>query len=424
MEKLENSASKLPQSPGVYQFLGQNLLPVYIGKAKNLRARVKSYFLKGVSLGPKTAAMIKNSAKIDYILVESEIEALLLEAALIKKFQPKYNTIAKDDKSHLYIKITLQNEVPLVTTARREKETRGIKIFGPFPSSSTVRSVLAILRRIFPYCTNNHGGKVKRKCLYCHLGLCPFPWESEEKKVEYKKTVNNIILFLQGKKKTLIGRLKKEMEQAAVKLEFETAAKIKKQIEDLEYITTGYRQPEEYLKRPDLVEDVAREKLENLAKILALAKIPQRIECYDISNIGGFAATGSLVVFERGLAAKEWYRRFKITTKQTPDDVAMMKEVLTRRFGNDWPQPDLIVVDGGKGQLLAVNTVLSAIGAKIPYCALAKRQEEIYLPQKARPIKLDKSSPALQLVQSLRDEAHRFAISYHKKLRSKILLTD
>ena len=175
--------------------------------------------------------------------------------------------------------------------------------------------------------------------------------------------------------------------------------------------------------RPDLVEDLARERLEQLVNVLNLKKIPYRIECYDISNIQGKAATGSLVVFEAGLPAKDWYRRFRIRTKTTPDDVAMMKEVLLRRFKNDWPPPDLIIVDGGKGQLGAVSEVLSKLKIKIPHAALAKRMEEIYTSEKSQPIRLDKSSPALQIVQSLRDEAHRFAISYHRKLLGKILLT-
>ena len=420
MEIPSSQATKLPQKPGVYQFIDAKGILLYIGKAKNLRDRVKTYFIKGLELGPKTAAMLSYAKQIRTIVVESEIEALLLEAALIKKFKPKYNTVAKDDKSHLYIKISSFEDVSLVTTARREKERRGIKLFGPFPQASTVRSVLRILRHIFPYCTEKHP---KRRCLYCHLGLCPFPWESEENKTEYRKTVKKITLFLQGKKKRLINDLKKEMAEAAKKLEFEKAASIKKQIEDLEYITTPARAPEEYLARPDLVEDIAAERLSQLANVLNLKSVPERIECYDISNIAGYAATGSLVVFENGLPAKNWYRKFKIRIKETPDDVAMMTEVLERRFKNDWPQPDLIVVDGGKGQLNAVKRVLGKFKIKIPYLALAKRKEEIFIAGKFNPLKLDKNSAALQLVQALRDEAHRFAILYHRKLRSRLILT-
>ena len=414
MTNLAKQAGKLPQKPGVYQFLDEKNTPIYIGKAKKLRDRVKSYFFKDLRLGVKTTSMIAKVKKIDYILVESEIEALLLEADLIKKFQPKYNTIAKDDKSYLYIKITLGNQVPLVTTARREKEMKKVKLFGPFPSAATVRSVLRILRHIFPYCTESHP---KRRCLYCHLGLCPFPWESNRAMAEYKKTVKKVVLFLEGKRLKLIDNLKKEMATAAKKLEFEKAARIKKQVEDLEYITTPYRSPEEYLSRPDLVEDIAAEKLSSLAQNLNLDQIPERIECYDISNLGGKFAAGSLVVFENGAPARNWYRRFKIRTETGPDDVAMMKEVLERRFRHDWPQPDLLIVDGGKGQLGAVSAVLGNLRIKLPFAALAKREEEIYLPGKPDPVKLDKTSPGLQLIRAVRDEAHRFAISYHKKLR-------
>lgn len=425
---LETQAAKLPQKPGIYKFLAQNLTPIYIGKAKNLRKRVRSYFLKGLQLGPKTTAMIAATKKLDHIVVDSEIEALLLEAVLIKKFQPKYNAAAKDDKSHLYIKITVADKIPLITTARRKEETQDIKLFGPFPSSATVRSVLKILRRIFPYVSQKHSYKLAkgkviwRKCLYCHLDLCPAPFDSEEKAKEYRKTIKKIILFLSGARRKLIETLRDEMRLSSEKLEFEAASKLKKQIEDLEYITSATRTPEEYLRQPDLAQDIAKVRVLQLAKVLNLASLPERIECYDISNIAGKIATGSLVVFENGEPAKEWYRKFKLKISGKPNDVGMLEEVLVRRFKNDWPKADLIIVDGGKGQLGAVGKVLSKLKLRIPYIALAKKQEEIFIPDKNQPVRLDRSLPALQLVQALRDEAHRFAIVYHKKLRDKIFL--
>lgn len=429
MSNLVNQASKLPPKPGVYQFLDDKGLPIYIGKAKDLRKRAKSYFLKGVRSGPKTASMLTAAKKIKYFVVDSEIDALILEAVLIKKFQPKYNSAAKDDKSHLYIKITVGEKIPRVTTARREKETANLRLFGPFPQAAVVKSVLKVLRRIFPFVTQKHSQKklvtgriVFVKCLYCHLGLCPGYFESDEKIKEYRKTITKIILFLSGKRKKLINNLKGEMNLAAKKLEFEKAQELKKQIEGLEYITTPARNPEEYLRQPDLVEDIARQKLLELAKILNLKKIPVRIECYDISNMAGIAATGSLVVFVNGIKAPEWYRRFMIKNLARPNDVTMMSEVLERRFANSWPQPDLIIVDGGKAQLGAVGKVLSKLGILVPYISLAKKQEEIFVAGQNQSIKLGKDSPALQLLQAVRDEAHRFAISYHRKLRSKILL--
>ena len=422
-DKLKKIFGNLPNSPGIYIFKDKNSKPIYIGKAKNLKARLKAYLQTSRLLGKKTISMLRQVEKLETIPVQSEIEALLLEAIAIKKFQPKYNTVWKDDKSYLYIKISVGEEVPLVTTTRREKGTKDVKLFGPFPSAATVKSVLRILRHIFPYCTEKHprlsGEQIQKRCLYCHLGLCPFPWESKEKITEYRETIKKIILFLQGKKKKLVANLKKEMSQVAKKLEFEKAAKIKNQIEDLEYITFFARGPEEYLSRPDLVEDITAEKVAHLVNILALKKTPKRIECYDISNIGGKLATGSLVVFEDGASAKNWYRRFRINTKATPNDVAMLKEVLIRRFKNDWPLPDLIVVDGGRSQLNTALEIVKMHKLPIKVIAIAKRFEQLYTAVEKKPLTLELDNPGLQLIQNLRDEAHRFAITYHRKLRHK-----
>ncbi|HEY5600592.1 MAG TPA: GIY-YIG nuclease family protein [Patescibacteria group bacterium] len=409
----------LPTGPGVYKFCGVKGNILYVGKAINLKSRIGSYFANRDNLGPKTKAMVQLAKSIEIVKVESEIEALLLEAALISKHLPKFNSELKDDRSPIYIKITVGNEIPLITTARRQKKTKGVKIFGPFPSSSNVRSVLKILRRIFPYCTHQ---RRQKSCLYVHLGLCPDPFASQRARLDYKKTIKNILMFLNGEKKRLILNLIKEMQVLSNNQEFENANKIKKQIDAINYVTQNFRQPEEYLKAPDLIEDLANEKIQALQNVLGLTIPLIRIECYDISNTQGKQATGSMVVFTNGLPDISEYRKFKIKLKNTPDDYSMIKEVIYRRLKNDWTKPNLFVIDGGKGQLSAAKSILDIQKVTIPIISLAKRLEEIYLPDNSEPISLRSDSSAILLLRHIRDESHRFAIFYHRKLRIKAFL--
>lgn len=416
---MKSSPTNLPKSPGVYLFKNKNGEVIYVGKAINLKSRVNSYFLNRKSLGPKTLSMINSAFRVDHISVESEIEALLLEARLIWQYQPKFNTELKDDGSPLYIKITTGDETPQITTARRQKQVRGVKIFGPFPSSRNVRVVLKTLRRIFPYCTHSRRPK---SCLFVHLGLCPDPYADKEAKIAYQKTIKNIVLFLKGERKRLLAKLIKEMTVLSKEQQFEKANDVKKQIEAIVYVTQNFRQPEEYLARPDLIDDLANQRMRQLKSVLNLARLPRRIECYDISNLSGKQATGSMIVFTNGKADKNQYRKFKIKFKNTPDDYAMIQEIISRRLKNNWKLPDLFVIDGGKGQLSAAKRILDQNKLNIPIITLAKRLEEIFVPGKTEPLKLTKNSPALQLAMQLRDESHRFAISYHRKLRSKAFL--
>jgi excinuclease ABC subunit C len=417
-EKLKIRVEKLPPRPGVYLFKDRGGKTIYVGKSVNLKSRVKSYLQPENQLGPKTTSMVKEIRKIDYISVDSEIEALLLEASLIKKYQPKYNVIWKDDKSPLYIKITVGDKIPIITTARREGETRGILLFGPFPRSSVAREVLKTLRRIFPYCQHK---KTQKSCLWIHLGLCPDPYRGDLK--GYRKNIKNIVMILRGQSKKVIRKLEKEMKILSKHEVFENAAKIKKQIENIQYLTQTYHGPEEYLEKPNLYQDLIEQRLRDLARVVKLKKIPRRIEAIDISNMMGKEASGSLIVFQDGERDRSQYRRFKIKNKKTPDDVAMIKEVLSRRLKNKWPLPDLFVIDGGLGQLNAALTILGVFGLKIPTITLAKREEEIYVPSSKKTLQLKKDSLALQLIQEIRDEAHRFALSYHRKLREKAFLT-
>lgn len=400
---------------------------IYVGKAINLKNRVSSYFHLNDNLPARTKNLVSEINSIDHIVVESELEALLLEAELIKRHKPRYNVILRDDKSYLYIKIDSQTTITTVSTTRREKPKRGVKLFGPFPSAHTARSVLRYLRKIFPFCS--HAKKPRGSCLWVDLGLCPGPWQGKISLAEYKQIIGRISFFLSNKKKKLIIDLKKEMVEAAEGQNFEKAAALRNQIRQLEYVIQPKIMPSQYLENPNLVAETVLNKLASLKQLLNLEALPKRIECYDISNISGKQATGSMVVFTDGEKDGGQYRRFRIRAKDTPDDFFMIKEVLSRRFQNDWPLPQLIVIDGGKGQIASAYQVLYQMGLTIPIIGLAKKMEEIYqlLPQGSNysfvgPIRLKRDHPALRLVQSLRDEAHRFAISYHRHLRSKVML--
>lgn len=421
----------LPSKPGVYLFKNKTAEILYIGKAANLKSRVKSYFAKEAVLFPKIAAMVSQVARVDHFVVDSEFEALLLEANLIKKYQPKYNTRLKDDKSYLYIKITTDEDFPHVLTARREKLS-GVTYFGPFPSARTVRTTLRSLRRIFPYCQCNF--KVcqkKESCLWVELGLDSGPCLNLVDKRTYRQMIKRLILLLSGKKEKLLKTLEKEMRQEANQEDFEMAQKIKKQIAGIAYLTRPYISPHEYLEHPDILQQKRKEKLLGLRRILNLAKIPQRIEGYDISDIKGRQATGSMVVLTSGELDKSEYRHFRIRIEGQPNDVAMLAEVIRRRLNHpEWSLPDLIVVDGGKGQVGGMVRVLEEAKISIPVIGLAKRLEEIIVPKQGRPalpagrpVLLPHDSPVLHLLQRLRDESHRFALTYHRKLRIKRLLS-
>ena len=366
---------------------------------------------------PKTNLLIKKIADIGYIKVESEFEALLLEAELISKNQPFFNFQAKDDKSPLYIKIT-SDKIPLVSLVRKPQIAKGDFTKGPFPSARVTRSLLKTVRRIFPYC---HHKNPKKPCLYVHLGLCPFPYASAENTNHHLKNIEAIKKLLSGKSKVLLRSQVADMQKFASTQKFEEAQNVKSQIEKIEYILSEFRNPMEFLTQPTLVDDLAATRLKNLKVVLELSKTPRRIECFDISNTAGREATGSMAVFENGQSQKSQYRKFRVKFKNTPDDYEMIREVLVRRFKNSWPKPDLIVIDGGKGQLNAALSILKKSAVEIPVIAIAKKFEEIYLAEKPLPLRLEKQNPARQLIQAARDEAHRFALSYHRLLRSKKL---
>lgn len=443
---------------------------MYIGKAKNLKKRVSSYFVNNVRLLEKTRILVSQVAKIETIEVPSEIEALLLEANYIEQYKPKYNARLTDGKRYPLIRITIKDKYPKVLIARRLEDKKSL-YFGPFPNSGAVRQVLKTLRRIFPFqSVVNHP---KRLCLYNHLDLCPCPQVTVDK--EYRKNILHIVTFLKGNTKKVIKNLENERNALSKSENFEKASEIQKKIDSIQYVTNPVYQSFDYRVSPNLEIDLRNKELLSLKECLAKNNVKiislKRIECFDISNISGKLATGSMVVFVNGEKDPSEYRRFKIrTVDKIPNDFAMIEEVLQRRMKHtEWSMPDLIIVDGGKGQVSAALSALKAniyssseersdesrslssrqarTKKKIPVIGLAKREKTIIIPivppapigltqilptpkiarakkevdsrKSFKEISLPNNSPCLHLLMRLRDEAHRFAIFYHRKLRSK-----
>lgn len=432
-----STAKTLPESAGIYAFF-RNTTPIYIGKAINLKRRVSSYF--DLHLEPKTEAMVSESKTISYIQVTSELEALLLEAKLIRTYLPQYNIAAKDDKHPLYILITQENYPRVVTARKTDIANQKFKaIYGPFPSSTSVRSVLRMIRRIFPYSDHKIG---KRGCIYSHIGLCkPCPSEVEriedpeikiEERKKYLSNIKKIKAILDGKFEGLRRELQNEMIIFSKNEEYEQAKVVRDQIKRLEYITQPQIPTEYFMENPNLYQDVRAKELRTLKAILEKYHVKtgqlKRIECFDIAHLAGVSPTASMVTLTDGEIDKKFYRHFKIYQKKTRSDVDSMREVIKRRKNHlvDWGKPDLMIVDGGKAQVGVFIRELEGEG--IPVVGLAKRFETLVIPTKIddtvklKEFKLPKG-PALNLVQRIRDEAHRFARRYHHKLVTKELIS-
>jgi excinuclease ABC subunit C len=420
-----SSYSSIPEKAGVYVYSDKNGRILYVGKAINLKSRISSYFTKSSELLKRTELMVSQIYKIRVTFVESELEALLLEAFYIKKLKPKYNIRLSDDKSYVRIKISIKDKYPVVQLARREDDPKAV-YYGPYPSSGAVKLVLRTIRRVFPYqSAPNHP---KRICLFHHIGLCPCPpvFDSPDLIKSYKKNIKGIISILEGKSQQIMKKLEKTRDKVSKNEMYEEALIIQKKINALSVITQPHHKPFEYDINPNLQTDLRMQELDELRNHLndhglSLAQL-RRIECYDISNTQGVHATGSLVVFTEGEKDSSQYRRFKIKKDGKPNDFAMIEEMLTRRFKREgWDMPDLVIVDGGKGQISAALKALAANNKSIPLIGLAKREETIIIPTEGgfTEVSLPKDSKALHLIMRIRDEAHRFAITYHRLLRSK-----
>lgn len=427
------SLKHIPLEPGIYIFWsGKNIN--YIGKAKHLKNRLRSYFAKTVGL--KTGEMVATSTELSFVKVNSELEALLLEARLISDLQPKYNIALKDDKHPLYIRIT-KDKYPLVLTARRQDVlvngkfdlTHNKAVYGPFPSSSSVKAVLKLLRRIFPYADHE---PTKRVCFYSHLGLCdPCPSLIEREgnahlRARYLSNIRHVNAVLSGRLVRVRAELDKRMREFADQELFEEAKLLRSRLRQLDYLTHPITPIVEYVDNPDYIEDVHSKELGQLAAILAphLGTIkPKRIECYDIAHLQGSFTTASMVTFIDGVADKTYYRHFRIRQSKRNSDFDSMREVLVRRSRHllDWGQPDLIIVDGGKSQVNAFRAEFEGVG--IPVIGIAKREETLVIPQGEKFVEAKlPNGPAKNLIQRLRDEAHRFARRYHHSLLKKSLL--
>lgn len=402
----------MPRSPGIYLFCDQRSRVLYVGKAVNLRSRVRSYFQKASDLPVMKRVMVRLVADVKVRTTKNEARALILERTLIKKHKPPYNIMLKDDKNYLYLKVK-EEDFPKVEFVRRPNFREKARYFGPFPWSRPVKQVYRHLHRIFPL--RSCSKMPKKPCLEYHMGRCLAPCAGGVSKEEYKKIVDRAIEFFEGHEDKFIAEAEAKMKEASEQKNYEKAAYYRDQMRAMNKLKEIRLTSLQIQKRSE--QEKARKALSQIKTKLKLNKIPKRIEIYDISNIQGQFAVGSMAVFANGQPDKQEYRKFKIKTVEGANDPAMLKEVIMRRVKNKWPKPDLAIMDGGKGQLNAVKEIWKEYG--VPVVALAKREEEIYLPDAKNPRKLPEGSEGYHLMQRMRDEAHRFAISYHRKLRLK-----
>ncbi len=428
-QQLKDKLKQLPAEPGVYLYKDAKGKIIYVGKASILKRRVSSYFQKHHK-DTKTPILVENIADVDWIVTSSEIEALFLESELVKRHKPLYNVELRDDKNFLYIKITTQEDFPRVSYVRRPQDDKAT-YFGPFVSGGSVRSAMRYLRRIFPYITDAAWPKVS--ALQHQIGVSPAPDISS---ADYKANLRKLTMILRGDSMKLIREIEGAMKKAAKAKRFEEAAKLRDQ-----YLALKSLSQKSVFGKEETFDFTLDQALNGLSDRFGLSGPPGRIEAYDISNFAGGDAVSSMIVFTNGLPDQREYRHFKMRTKG-PNDFAMMAETMRRRFSgkHDWRKPDLILIDGGKGQLSAASEVLEELGINIARFGLAKRYEEVVRikdqvsstatirPQEGdelleeeafTTLRIKHSSPSLQLLQRVRDEAHRFAVSYHTHLRDK-----
>jgi len=437
LKTIREAIKTFPTGPGLYFMKGSSDKVLYIGKAKNLRSRVASYFQQSADLaasrGPKIVEMINKVEAVDFLETPNEVEAVLVEARLIKDIRPPYNTDLVDDKTFPYLEITTGEDFPGVYITRKP-QPRGSRLFGPFTSAKDLRGVLVVLQKIFRFRTCNlditeddQKRRFFRPCLLYSIKQCTAPCGARIEKVEYKKIITDLIKFLRSKRSIILRQLRKQMGEAAEAMEYEKAAMLRDRIRLIERL--DHRgSPDEHV-QPEVFAADPTEALVQLRELLQTTESVRIVEGIDIANIGGAEAVGSLVKFIDGKPFKSGYRRFKIKTVKGIDDYAMIAEVVKRRYkyalrGEElWP--DLVLIDGGLGHLRAAEKAFREMNAPdVRIASIAKREEEIYLQGSNEPLKLPSNSPARKLLQYVRDEAHRFAQHYHHILRSKKVLGD
>jgi excinuclease ABC subunit C len=406
---------------------------IYIGKAKNLRARAGSYFHKAAGSDKRIVGWIGEVADIDHLPADSEVDALLMEARLIKDIQPRHNHDLKDDKSFPYLQITVGEDFPRVNFTRAPLDS-SVKLYGPFPRAKSLRGAIQVLQRIFKFRTcsldieeDDPRWRWFRPCLLASINQCTAPCNLRIDREAYRRDIRRLRLFLDGKKDVLLKEMDDEMREASRELQFEKAARIRDEIKALGDLNlrgdlAKHAQPEVFYIDP-------RKGLKGLQRVLHLESTPRTIDGVDIAHLGGTETVGSLVTFVDGLPFKPGYRRYRIKSVKGVDDFASIREVVSRRIDGllerEEPFPDIFLIDGGKGQLGAALDAFKAKGVQPPtLISLAKREEEIYVPGRSDPIVLRRRAFSLRLLQYVRDEAHRFAQHYHHMLRKKRVLGD
>ena len=435
---LRSKLKNLPKSPGVYFHKDKSGEIIYVGKAAVLRNRVRQYFQASRYRDPKTDLLVSEIVDVDWIEVDSEVDALFLEAEMVRRYMPRYNILLRDDKSSCYIRINIKDSAPTVSVTRRPLDD-GAEYFGPFLQSSAVRKALRYLRKAFPYST--HNTLPPRGCLQYHLGLCPGPETPQYDRQQYIKNLKKLIMYIQGERTFVVRELEKEMQAAATQQHFEQAAQLRNKLRALKTLQVQVLFGDK--EALDLSKDHALAEITQLFKLL---KPPRRIEGYDISHMSGIDTVASMVVFTNGISDKREYRKFKMRIPGN-DDFAHMNEVIKRRFSEKnvkaWGKPDIFLIDGGKGQLGAAIAARDELGFDIPMVGLAKKHEEIVVHKyksnvfvddqtlkKLKGFRTDESddfvrldlpdtSNIVKLFQRIRDESHRFAVSYHSVLKTK-----
>jgi excinuclease ABC subunit C len=429
----EKVRTTFPETPGVYLFQDNLGRVIYVGKAKNLRSRVSHYFLKAAAEDSRTAQLVVEAYDVDYLDAESEVDALLMEARLVKDTQPKFNRDLRDDKTFPYLQITTHEDFPRLEITREPRST-GVKLYGPFANVGALRGALQVLQRVFQFRTcsldieeSDERWRWFRPCLLASIRQCTAPCNLRITREEYRRDIARLRKFLDGNRKSLLEEMRAEMQQAAESRRFEQAARLRDEIQMLESLADRgdlekHEQPEVFYMDP-------KKGLAGLQKVLKLPAQPRTIEGVDIAHLGGAETVASLVQFIDGLPFKPGYRRYRIREVAGVDDFASIHEVVARRFRRlDVERdvfPDILLVDGGKGQLGKALSAFESLGIQPPLVlSLAKREELVYIMGRGEPLRLSRHAFALRLLQYVRDEAHRFAQHYHHLLRRKRTLGE
>jgi excinuclease ABC subunit C len=419
-----------PAAPGIYLMKDAVGKVIYIGKAKSLRHRAASYFLKAAAEEQRTAELVKHIADIDFVQTDSEVDAMLMEARLVKDTQPLFNHDLKDDKSFPYLQIRVREEFPRVEFTRSPRR-KGVKLYGPFTSARSLRMAVQVMQRLFQFRTcqldirsDDNRWRWFRPCLLYNIRQCTAPCNFRVTRDDYRRQIRKLLMVLEGKKDKLIRAMEKQMKAAAAEKKYELAARLRDEIDALRKLEMRGEVDKDV--QPHVFQIDPKKGMRGLAKILGFSKVPRTIEGVDIAHLAGEDTVASLVSFIDGLPFKPGYRRFKIRSVEGVDDFASVREVVARRFrrlhDEESTFPDILMIDGGKGQLNAALQAFQLLSIEPPVLiSLAKQEEEIFRPGESEPIRLSRHSAALRLLQYVRDEAHRFAQHYHHLLRRKKL---